>query len=1015
MGDSKVLDKSYKDFELISSDYITDCASTGLYFRHKKTGLEVFHLVNDDEENLFSFCFRTPVKHSKGSAHILEHSVLCGSEKYPLKEPFTNLMNQSMNTFLNAMTYPDKTVYPASSIVKEDYFNIMDVYGDAVFFPLLREESFSQEAHRLEKNERGKYGIQGVVYNEMKGSYSNFDSIANDVIVRSLFPDTNYSFDSGGDPVCIPDFTYDEFKAFHKKYYRPSNCLVFLYGNIPTEEQLDFLQEKFLDRLESQFSFQFSNSKNPVISEEIAEMETAPELDEPVHIKAEAPGKKSLGKTITINWRCSPVEDLLSNLECVFLNEILIGHDASPLAKKLTDSGYGDDLAPSCGVITDMRNVVLNYGLNGVKKADEKKIYDLILNELKRVSEEGVNQKDIDATLMAIEFSNREVIRVSGPFSLVYLDRSLSGWNYGSSPSDALRYRETFEIIRKNVTEDKEYIQKLTKKYLIDNKNCSYTVVSPSSKFNKKREKIEKSIIKKLLQKTYEKEISRKLEAMHIYQRHKETEEEASCIPFVEPERLDREIKKLPVEIKEISSREGENLTLIESVQNTNGISYLYAAFPLDGLETEDYPLLNLFSFCLTDVGFGGKNWAECADETAVLTGGISTRFFSTDHPDTKNAEILREQLEKYNIPERDWFFVSCKTISEKLHDALELFSKVFTTVDFSDIKRIRTIFDEYKSGFESSIVPQGNRFMVKRAKRNCSHQSAFNEILTGITQYYTILDIQKMDFVELKERFIKIRDRIFESGCFLFNVADEETMSIFEKEVSGFIHAAKLSRLKEKKSFDEEKFRSLTKLPGEKTYLERKEIFTASTQVGYAACGYPGALQGTKESAAEVILAKYLSGNLLWEKIRTSGGAYGASASTYGFRDGFFCSTYRDPSPEKSIGVFSECFKIASENSFTKKELDRLITGNYGDGKQPRSPIGNGWVSLIRLVSLLSDEDRQIFVEHELDVTVDQIKNAAFRMYENSKKEESVLTAVLADKSFLSEKNTGVIINLPL
>ena len=227
--------KNYKGFDLISENYVPDCKATGIYLRHRTTGLEVFHLVNDDPENLFAFAFRTPVKDSTGAAHIMEHSVFCGSEKFPLKEPFTNMMNQSVNTFLNAMTYSDKTVYPASSMVKSDYFNLLDVYADAVFFPLLKKEAFLQEAHRLEMDENGEFSIQGVVYNEMKGNYSSFDSVAAEIQIRSLFPGSNYAFDSGGDPIEIPTFTYEAFKEFHQKYYSPEKCLLFLCGNIPTE------------------------------------------------------------------------------------------------------------------------------------------------------------------------------------------------------------------------------------------------------------------------------------------------------------------------------------------------------------------------------------------------------------------------------------------------------------------------------------------------------------------------------------------------------------------------------------------------------------------------------------------------------------------------------------------------------------------------------------------------------------------------------------------------------------
>ena len=1015
MNEKNILKESYKGFQFISQEYINDCSGYALYFRHKKTGLDVFHILNDDSENLFSFCFRTPIKNSKGAAHILEHSVLCGSKKFPLKEPFTNLMNQSLNTFLNALTYPDKTLYPASSTVKEDYFNIMSVYADAVFFPLLKKESFMQEAHRIEFDENENPSIQGVVYNEMKGNYSNFESVAQDEIIKSLFKNTNYEYDSGGDPVKIPEFSYEEFKAFHKKYYVPSNCLLFLYGNILTEEQLDFIQENFLNELEKNSSYNFNPSKTPLVPYEFLQMEEPEKILSYDVIKKSAPDNGTEGANVSVNWRCNKIEDLFSRLECLFINEILTNHDASPLAKVLIDSDLGDDIISSFGLITDLRYLAINYGLHGVKSGDEQKVFDLIFSELRRISESGVSRQIIDSILMAIEFSNREIIRVSGPYSLVYLERVLKMWNYGSNPSDGLKYRETFDIIKKNAQNDIQYVQKLIKKYFLDNPEYTLLCVSSDSSFKENRINLEKSILNQKLKNLSKQELLSDLKKMHDYQSKKETEEELSVIGFIPPSKLDRNIRIIGHELKFFENSKNQKIAYIKFPQNTNGISYNFVAYPLDYLDLSDYEFLNFYSYCVTESGFKNRNWADCAEDAALVTGGIGTKFIPCDKLCTENALKFDKQNENLNLTGRDWIFFSLKNLSEKTKEAMDVFSDYFTSVDFSDEKRIKVLLDEYFTSYKSSLNSQGSYYMQRRAKKTSSHQGAFNEITHGISQFYSVLKFLKMDIHDIQERLLKIHKTILSSGCVIFSIADSDSSKVFEENLSDFINKAELTPLLKKNEIDEDSFKSLTLLEGESYSDSSREIFTLNTQVGYLSSGYPVSPMCTKENAAEVILAKYLSGSLLWEKIRTKGGAYGASASTQGINDGFFCTTYRDPNPEKSLKIFSECFKIASKEKLSCEDLSRFVTGNYGEAHQPHSPYSDGWIGIWRFLSSITDEDRKLQNCLELDVSSEDIQKAAERLYKYSLQPERNSSAVIIDKSKKNKKNTGIIVDLPL
>lgn len=1015
MDSAKILNKTYKNFEFISAKYIEDCSSYALYFRHKLTGLEVFHLVNNDEENLFSFCFRTPIKNSTGAAHILEHSVLCGSKKFPLKEPFTNLMNQSLNTFLNAMTYPDKTVYPASSTVKEDYFNIMDVYADAVFFPLLRKESFMQEASRLELDENGEYSIQGVVYNEMKGCYSNFDSVANDEIVNSLFENTNYSFDSGGDPLNIPDFEYQDFIDFHKKYYKPSNCLVFLYGNIPTEEQLDFLEENYLSKIEKETAYKFNNFQTPYVPKEFEKLEIPEEIKNHNIIYKKAPARKDLGANVSVNWRCDENKNLLSRLECIFISELLINHDACPLSKVLIESELGDDLLTSSGANSDFRNVTVNFGLHGVKKGNEQKVIDLIFSELNKIAEIGVSKEIVDSMLMSIEFSNREIIRVDGPFSLVYLERVLNLWNYGGNPCESLEYRKNFEIIKKNYENDEKYIQKLVKKFFLDNKNYTLLCVEPYENYQKEREEIERKIINQKKSSVSDEEIISNLKKLKSFQLKKESAEETSCIKFISPENLKREIKKIDYKINFVDDSVDSKLSYLNFIQPTNGILYFYVGFPLDYLELEEYKFLNFYSYCVSEIGLCGKSWDLCTKEISTVSGGISTRFVPSDKFETENSKIFDEKNKELNIDGRDWILFNIKILSEKIPDALKLFSEYFTKIDFSDTKRIKSLFDEYSTIFKTSIISRGTRFMVKRAKKISSHAGTFTEITSGISQFFSIEEFAKMKIEEFAEKLKNIHQKIMNSGSILFSISDEETNSVLNQNLQSFIKNSQLKTLSRKNEIDNQRFQNLTILPSEKNKIENHETFLLNTQVGYSVFALPSHKLGTKENAAEVILAKYLTGNLLWEKLRTQGGAYGANASTVGINDGFFITTYRDPDPENSIDLIKESLKIVSQTELSSDELKKMITGNYGDATQPRSPYENGWVGIYRFLNSIVDEDRKKLLNDELDVTAEDIKIVSKELYEKSESKTFSRTQIVVDKSKKNKKNTGFIIDLDL
>ena len=1004
--------KNYKGFDLISENYVPDCKATGIYLRHRTTGLEVFHLVNDDPENLFAFAFRTPVKDSTGAAHIMEHSVFCGSEKFPLKEPFTNMMNQSVNTFLNAMTYSDKTVYPASSMVKSDYFNLLDVYADAVFFPLLKKEAFLQEAHRLEMDENGDFSIQGVVYNEMKGNYSSFDSVAAEIQIRSLFPGSNYAFDSGGDPAEIPTFTYEAFKEFHKKYYSPEKCLLFLCGNIPTEEQLDFLEEKLISRLEKKYPKASDYSSYPHVPEEFSRMEASEKIDGPCRIKKTAPSSGATGSLSVATWNCGDTVDLESYMECAFLAEILVGNDGSPLTKALVDSNLGDELAPISGISNETKNFTISFGLSGVKQKNEEKVFDVIMDALKKIHKNGIGKKDLEAAVMSAEVSNRETERHGGPFSLTLLDRTLNAWNYGKEPYRGLLYRSTFEKIRLRAEEDSSYVQKLIEKYILNNKQCVFLSVEPSSSYFKEREKSEKEMTAFLSAKIERDTLKKELDALHAYQQYHENEDDVRCIPDLDINELDTASPKCGTELLFIKNGNQE-IPFFKNIQNTNGLAYLEVGFPVDALKPKDYKFLSIFSYFSTNCGWNGKNWAECSLEAGCRTGGIGTRILSQEMPATENSKAIFNRYRKYNFCGRDWIFFSVRLLCEKAKEGLELFAECISGYEFTDKKRMKNLLGEIKSAVKSSVVPHGNRYASTRVQCAKTHSGAVDEIIKGFSQYFFVKKLSKRKIGFLSKEFSRIKNILSSSGSILSLTADEDTAEKIESMLPLFSKNAGLRPLVEFTGFDNDAFMRELIVPGKKE-LSPYEIFQVSSQVGFVSTAIDSAFFGTKESVAELLLSHWLSGNLLWERIRTTGGAYGAYAASANLSGHFLFQTFRDPSPFKSIQTYRACIKDASEALISEEECKRSITGTYGDEIQPLSPFAKGRVDLTRMLYCISDEDRFQKLKEIKALTPDMMKECASRIHENSFGMRTIVVCSAAEIRKRAE-NAGNIIKLRL
>lgn len=1005
--DEANIGKEYKNFVLLSIDNLPDYKAKAVYLRHKTTGLEVYHILKNDKENLFAFAFRTIAKDSMGTAHIMEHSTLCGSEKYPLKEPFTTLAGQSLNTFLNAMTYPDKTVYPGASLVRSDYFNMMDVYADAVFFPKLDYLTFLQEGHRLEIDDDGNVSIQGVVYNEMKGNYTSFFQMAYSSLVSSMYPNSYPSFDSGGDPIEIPSLTYEKFLDFHQKFYAPDNCLLFLYGDIPTCEQLDYFDKNFISRLEKKFNYNITianfDSKTPIVKDSVKELLKLNFQKKSTEIKEYSCDANATGSLVCTNWYSGEY-----NCEKSYLQEILCGNDGSPVSKAFKESGLGDDLV--VGNFGQFDTEFYSLGLSGVKKGDEKKVFALIEDTVKNLYETGVTQRDIDGALMGIDFELREDKRFYGPFSIRIMEYVLKSWTVGKPCSLRLNQITEFENLKKKIKEDKDFTKKLIKKYFLSDKITVRYICEPSSLFFKEREKLEKDITEKLKAKTDLEKLKIQLEELHKEQQRKETPEELACIPHTKISELERKIDFPDPTVEYLKTKDGQNIPLFVNDINSNGIFYFDVMFPFDCLEPKDLEYVVFLSEVLTNLGWNNKKWNECIAESVCIMGDAYGGILSNTTVYAKETEELINKYKDDNFIDRIWISLSFKALSSYAEQTLDLFSQIITTMDFKDTKRLETLIRELYSDTKAAVITNGKNYAQNWAKSFCSKAHALKEIACGFSQIETVKKYKKMNKKKLLRKFEDIYNTCRQNGAVVHIGADTQSLQTIKPLLQDFVIKADLKKLQPPKKITLESLKPYIYKNKKCEDDFRQTDLKCDTQTGYAVLVSKSATYFSKEISAEQVLSYYLNSHDLWDKLRTTGGSYGASCNVDGLTQTSCISTYRDPNPEKSIQVILNILKDIQNSNFTQDDIEKTIVSIYGDNICPKCPKDQSSFSFERMLYGFNQQQMNIKLENLLSVTVEDIKNAAKRMAEYI--EQRCIKVIFCNKK---ARTSGKRMKLPL
>ena len=836
---------------------------TAYEIEHKKTGAKVLHLHSFDRENLYAIGFRTPPSDSTGLPHILEHSVLAGSEKYPLKDVFKELMRSTLQTFINAFTYPDKTIYPVASQIKTDFFNLARIYTDLVLHPRMLKETFLQEGHHLEFSSPDDLSsdliISGIVYNEMKGAYSSSDSLIYKVLQENIYPDSVYAFDSGGDPDVIPSLTYEQFREFHRTYYSPTNARFFIFGDIITSEHLAFLSEML------------SGFERVEVSSSIKSQER---LRAPRVIQSTYPiGKdESLQHKTMVNiaWMMSDNTDYETSLILEIVAALLVGSAASPLRKALIDSGLGEDMTPVSGIEADLKQLMFCVGLRNSQSSDVQKIEQLIFDTLRNIVVKGFDNELLEGILHQVEFHGKEIVRGSYPYGIHLMGNVFQTWLYDGDPLIGLDFPKAIENIRERWTADPQIFQKITKQWFVDNPHRLLAIMEPDADFNDKKEETYKkkmAELKSSLPESKLAQINAQARELKKFQAEQDSPQAAATIPKLKLDDIPRSIDTIPTQdslIREVPAFEHEIFT--------NGIAYVDLAFDTAHVPEELQPYLPLMGKIMTGMGAAGLTYEEMAKRIALKIGGLGydlTTGFSAD-ASTNWQKVI----------------ISFNALYRNLPDAINILSEIICAGDLSADARMRDLISERKNNLQSAIVPSAHIFAKMTAGAALTVPAYRDEQWHGRTQFKFVQNAAnnfgraKQDF---REKLESLRKILFNKDNLVINLtAETKGLKIAKENISEL----------------------LNRLPASSTAkAEAKPLLSSvfagisiPAQVSYVAYVLKTPAYTDPASALLMISAKELSNNYLYKHIRIQGGAYGGMSSFDQSLGLFSFLSYRDP-----------------------------------------------------------------------------------------------------------------------
>ena len=930
--------KRIHGFELLEEKEIKEYRTMARLFRHIKTGAQVLSLSNDDDNKVFGITFRTPPSDSTGVAHILEHSVLCGSRKYPVKEPFVELLKGSLQTFLNAFTYPDRTCYPVASQNLQDFYNLIDVYLDAVFYPLLDPFIFKQEGWHVEaETQDGPFHFKGVVYNEMKGAYSSPDNVLSEYSLQSLFPDNPYGFDSGGNPREIPNLTYEQFKAFHETYYHPSNARIYFYGDDDPEARLRILQG-YLDAFEP-IQVDSQVKVQPPFKEP-RRMERGYMVDEGT------PNPKAM---ITCNWVLGETAETQKNFSLRILEYILLGMPGSPLRKALIESGLGEDLAGE-GLGTELRQIYFSTGLKGIDVINQERVEGLIWETLEKLATKGIDPKTVEAALNTIEFRLRENNTGNFPRGLVLMLRALSTWVYDEDPTGLLAFEKPLQEIRNTLKSNPRYFEQLVEQLLLQNPHRTVLLLRPDPELRKKEEKEEKNRLTNLCSNLSREELEQLVkETLELKKRQQSPDppEALAKIPTLTLKDLDRKNKSIPLALEETA-----NVKVLVHDLFTSGICYLDLGFDLHTLRDDLLPYVPLFGRALVEMGTEKEDYVSLSQRISQKTGGIHAECFSSPVRDSsKTAARL---------------FLRAKAMVRQERDMLDILKDLLLIPRLDNQERFRQMVLEEKARAEQRLIPAGHHMVNLRLRSHFGEPYWLAEKMGGISYLFFLRDLAshvENQWAQVLEVLHTLRDCLINANNMIANVTlDSKHYVDFRGLLSGFL--AQLPKAQPQ---------AVTwkwAPPGSEC-----EGLTIPTQVNYVGKGANLYDLGYRFHGSALVISRYLKTTWLWEQVRVQGGAYGAFSLFDRLSGVMSFVSYRDPNLERTLEAFDGAARFIGQKNMDKTELTKAIIGTIGDLDAPMLPDAKGYTSMLRYLCNDTEEVRQKMRDEVLETTPEHFR----------------------------------------
>ena len=931
-----------KAYELLEERDLADINSKGYILRHRKSGARITAISNDDDNKVFYIGFRTPPEDSTGVAHIIEHTVLCGSEKYPVKDPFVELVKGSLNTFLNAMTYPEKTIYPVASCNDADFQNLMSVYMDAVLHPNIYkyEEIFKQEGWHYELEDKdAPVTINGVVYNEMKGAFSSPDDVMQREILNSLFPDTSYGNESGGDPECIPDLTYEQYLDFHRKYYHPCNSYIYLYGDMDIAEKLAWMDAEYLGKYE----------KIAIDSE----IKIQKPFSEPVEIIKEYPIASTESEEdntyLSYNMVIGTVLDKKLYQAFDILDYALLSAPGAPLKQALIDAGIGKDIVG--GYDSGTLQPTFSIVAKNTNLSEKERFLETIRAVLQEQVEHGIDKKALLAGISSAEFRFREADYGQLPKGLLYGIQCLDSWLYDEQqPFMHLEALETYQFLKEQVETD--YFEKLVEEYLLDNAHSSVVIALPKQGLGAKREA---ELVQKLAD--YKASLTEEqIEALladtaHLkaYQEEPSAKEDLEKIPMLTRGDLKKTAAPLFNEI--VMSQDTK---IVHHKMYANGIDYLSLMFDIKDILPEELPYLGILKAVLGYVDTESYRYAQLANEINIHTGGIGSSIGI--YPNVKNPDSLEIMYE-----------VKTKVLADKLPDAMRIIREILLTSKISDAKRLYEILAQLRSRLQVGLSSAGHSVASMRAMSYFSRTACYQDATNGIACFRVIADYEA-NFEEKKDELIaKLEElvrRIFTAERLLVGITCEEKHFEAVKQ--------EVEKLKESLYLPKEpgKERVLPKL----TLAKKNEGFKDASQVQYVARAGNYVAHGYEYHGALKILKVILGYDYLWIHIRVKGGAYGCMNGYMRNGDSYFAS-YRDPNLSATNEVYDKMPEYIGSFEADERDMTKYIIGTISDMDTPMNPSAKGARSMTAYLQELTYEDLQKEREQIIGATAEDIR----------------------------------------